>query len=120
MARSFTFPSLLGPCCSQEAQLVLKGRGFLGFFAGCTCRAAWMGLGGFIFLGSFELAKKNLQSVDPVPQVEVVAPDRSVDRQLGSEPPVLVSFSCGLRLGARVGAAGWLKQVEWPMSQSLM
>ena len=37
--------------------LVYSERGFRGFFAGCTCRAAWMGLGGFIFLGSFELAK---------------------------------------------------------------
>lgn len=26
--------------------MVYKGCGFLGFFAGCTCRAAWMGLGG--------------------------------------------------------------------------
>ena len=37
--------------------MVYSERGFRGFFAGCTCRAAWMGLGGFIFLGSFELAK---------------------------------------------------------------
>ena len=44
-------------CSLEEAMLVYSERGFRGFFAGCTCRAAWMGLGGFIFLGSFELAK---------------------------------------------------------------
>ena len=77
---------------------MLKGRGFLGFFAGCTCRAAWMGLGGFIFLGSFELAKKHLQAEDHVPKPPEVLPERSVVRLLGSEPPVLVSFSCGLWL----------------------
>ena len=45
----------------EEAMLVYSERGFRGFFAGCTCRAAWMGLGGFIFLGSFELAKTHGQ-----------------------------------------------------------
>eukprot|EP00913_Durusdinium_trenchii_P023728 g22286.t1 len=119
----------------EEALLVYRGpRGFLGFFAGCTCRAAWMGLGGFIFLGSFELAKmlKHLQSVDvgslqpelkqskvsppasPVlPKRDAVPPgprapspaSPSTDRQLGSEPPVLVSFSCGLSLCLN---GGWM------------
>lgn len=46
-----------GPWIFQEVVLVYRHRGLKGFFAGCTCRAAWMGLGGFIFLGSFELAK---------------------------------------------------------------
>lgn len=44
----------------QEFLDVYRTRGIPGFFAGGTCRAAWMGLGGFIFLGSFELAKKHL------------------------------------------------------------
>ncbi|CAJ1367255.1 unnamed protein product [Effrenium voratum] len=114
----------------EEVVLVYRHRGLKGFFAGCTCRAAWMGLGGFIFLGSFELAKKHLQTTeDPVPlpvkkRPEVAAkpaepierelahdpvaptalpvhePERN--RQLGLEPPVLVSFSSGLLAGVAV------------------
>eukprot|EP00928_Gymnodinium_smaydae_P005329 TRINITY_DN11819_c0_g1_i2.p1 TRINITY_DN11819_c0_g1~~TRINITY_DN11819_c0_g1_i2.p1 ORF type:complete len:648 (+),score=126.97 TRINITY_DN11819_c0_g1_i2:167-2110(+) len=44
----------------EEIARVYSQQGVLGFFAGGACRAAWMGLGGFIFLGSFELAKKNI------------------------------------------------------------
>mmetsp|Transcript_91248 Transcript_91248/g.295006 ORF Transcript_91248/g.295006 Transcript_91248/m.295006 type:complete len:548 (+) Transcript_91248:482-2125(+) len=44
----------------EEVLDVYRSRGVRGFFAGGLCRAAWMGLGGFIFLGSFELAKKHL------------------------------------------------------------
>lgn len=125
-------PKKASQLLKEEALLVYKGRGLMGFFAGCTCRAAWMGLGGFIFLGSFELAKKHLQVVDsqqeqikpkamPVPAmpepcpatlIPAVAPATAPavppkswsqnDRQLGSEPPVLVSFSAGLLAGIAV------------------
>lgn len=44
----------------REVIAIHSAAGVRGFFAGVTCRAAWMGLGGFIFLGSFEVAKKNL------------------------------------------------------------
>ncbi|CAK9021045.1 Putative mitochondrial carrier protein PET8 [Durusdinium trenchii] len=94
----------------EEALLVYRGpRGFLGFFAGCTCRAAWMGLGGFIFLGSFELAKMLRDAVPPGPRAPSPA-SPSTDRQLGSEPPVLVSFSCGLSLCLN-GGWMWLSAV---------
>eukprot|EP00434_Breviolum_minutum_P036133 symbB.v1.2.032005.t1/scaffold3782.1/size50425/2 len=127
-------PKKASQLLKEEALLVYKGRGFLGFFAGCTCRAAWMGLGGFIFLGSFELAKKHLQvpvkempnrkealpvtpqpaalaaSPAPVRKHEPAVPEKPAaagttsgsHRQLGSEPPVLVSFSAGLLAGIAV------------------
>lgn len=44
----------------EEVAAVYQSRGMRGFFAGGLCRSAWMSLGGFIFLGSFELAKANL------------------------------------------------------------
>ncbi|CAE8591607.1 unnamed protein product [Polarella glacialis] len=44
----------------EEFWAIYRSKGARGFFAGGACRAAWMGLGGFIFLGSFELAKKHL------------------------------------------------------------
>ncbi|CAK9009339.1 unnamed protein product [Durusdinium trenchii] len=96
----------------EEALLVYRGpRGFLGFFAGCTCRAAWMGLGGFIFLGQSASIPSAAQvpwasaerrdAVPPGPRAPSPA-SPSTDRQLGSEPPVLVSFSCGLLAGVAV------------------
>ncbi|CAE7217550.1 slc25a26, partial [Symbiodinium microadriaticum] len=105
----------------EEAMLVYSERGFRGFFAGCTCRAAWMGLGGFIFLGSFELAKKSLVSteedgsrkqpqVSPTqapgmlqpPTAEAEPVSAPGHRQLGLEPPAMVSFSSGLLAGVAV------------------
>lgn len=56
-----------GPCrpsaaaAVDEMRLVWRCSGARGFFAGASCRAAWMGLGGFVFLGSFELVRKRLQ-----------------------------------------------------------
>lgn len=50
----------------EEASEIYRSRGVRGFFAGGACRSAWMGLGGFVFLGSFEVAKKTLmRSVPP-------------------------------------------------------
>lgn len=43
-----------------EASRIYHSRGMRGFFAGGLLRASWMGIGGFIFLGSFEFARKKL------------------------------------------------------------
>mmetsp|Transcript_66643 Transcript_66643/g.171547 ORF Transcript_66643/g.171547 Transcript_66643/m.171547 type:complete len:297 (+) Transcript_66643:106-996(+) len=43
-----------------EARRLCTTHGIGALFAGASCRAAWMGLGGFVFLGSFELAKCGL------------------------------------------------------------
>mmetsp|Transcript_22109 Transcript_22109/g.68853 ORF Transcript_22109/g.68853 Transcript_22109/m.68853 type:complete len:352 (+) Transcript_22109:378-1433(+) len=45
---------------AEEARHVFKSSGLRGFFAGAACRASWMALGGFVFLGSFELVRKHL------------------------------------------------------------
>lgn len=47
----------------EEAQKIFQKRGLRGFFAGAVFRAAWMGLGGFVFLGSFEMAKTRILTV---------------------------------------------------------
>mmetsp|Transcript_52087 Transcript_52087/g.161631 ORF Transcript_52087/g.161631 Transcript_52087/m.161631 type:complete len:632 (+) Transcript_52087:127-2022(+) len=44
----------------EEIRQIYSSRGVAGFFAGAGLRALWMGLGGFVFLGSFELAKDRL------------------------------------------------------------
>jgi len=49
---------------SEEVRHIYSTDGLKGFFRGGACRATWMGLGGFIFLGSFELAKNNLRDGD--------------------------------------------------------
>jgi len=62
----------------EEAMNLLRSsrqRGIGVLFAGAACRATWMGLGGFVFLGSFELAKRQLQAFPaeapaPKPQLE--------------------------------------------------
>lgn len=117
-------PSTKGPnaLLKEEIESVYRTQGVVGFFAGGACRAAWMGLGGFIFLGSFELAKKHLFSPLPelgYPTTEFAssalrakdeARERAVEhphketvsRQLGSEPPAAVSFSAGLLAGIAV------------------
>lgn len=43
-----------------EVSRIYLARGMKGFFAGVTLRASWMGLGGFVFLGSFEFARETL------------------------------------------------------------
>jgi len=45
---------------AKELHSILQTQGVKGLFAGAIYRASWMGLGGFIFLGAFELAKANL------------------------------------------------------------
>mmetsp|Transcript_146385 Transcript_146385/g.469664 ORF Transcript_146385/g.469664 Transcript_146385/m.469664 type:complete len:361 (+) Transcript_146385:52-1134(+) len=50
----------------QEVRELSRSEGGLpgklrSLFAGAGCRCAWMGLGGFIFLGSFELVRKQLR-----------------------------------------------------------
>jgi len=52
------------PCCRtvavQEARETLQLHGYRGLFAGAGYRASSMGLGGFIFFGAFEMAKRSL------------------------------------------------------------
>lgn len=45
---------------TMEARRLCASHGVGALFKGASCRAAWMGLGGFVFLGSFELAKSGL------------------------------------------------------------
>lgn len=47
----------------DEVARVYRCNGWRGFFVGAGFRAAWMSLGGFVFLGSFELAKSSLDSM---------------------------------------------------------
>lgn len=49
-----------GALILEEVVQIYRHRGAVGFFAGAGYRAAWMSLGGFVFLGSFELAKSRL------------------------------------------------------------
>eukprot|EP00419_Tripos_fusus_P054243 CAMPEP_0172800588 /NCGR_PEP_ID=MMETSP1075-20121228/2683_1 /TAXON_ID=2916 /ORGANISM="Ceratium fusus, Strain PA161109" /LENGTH=292 /DNA_ID=CAMNT_0013638523 /DNA_START=14 /DNA_END=892 /DNA_ORIENTATION=- len=54
-----------GRCASwalmaSEAREIYSTQGACGFFRGAGLRGMWMGLGGFIFLGSFETAKNQL------------------------------------------------------------
>jgi len=45
---------------ASEAREIYSTQGARGFFKGAGLRGAWMGLGGFIFLGSFEFAKNEI------------------------------------------------------------
>lgn len=47
----------------EEVARVYRADGLRGFFVGAGFRAAWMSLGGFVFLGSFELTKSRLDSL---------------------------------------------------------
>lgn len=58
----------------EEVADIYRSRGPSGFFAGGTCRAAWLGLGGFIFLGSFEWAKSNLMAGPDASPPRVLTP----------------------------------------------
>jgi len=54
-------PAAAAAC--DELRLVLRSSGLRGLFAGAACRASWMGMGGFVFLGSFELVRKRLHAL---------------------------------------------------------
>lgn len=55
-------PGAAAASVSAEVAEIYRTRGASGFFAGTLCRATWMALGGFVFLGSFELAKGHLST----------------------------------------------------------
>eukprot|EP00929_Paragymnodinium_shiwhaense_P094322 TRINITY_DN54834_c0_g1_i2.p1 TRINITY_DN54834_c0_g1~~TRINITY_DN54834_c0_g1_i2.p1 ORF type:complete len:606 (+),score=54.90 TRINITY_DN54834_c0_g1_i2:74-1819(+) len=107
----------------EEITELYAARGLLGFYTGASLRALWMGLGGFFFLGSFELAKKSLsppkqaaQPQEEVPLFRQVQPEKmrslsststgsvAVDDewQLGQEPPAWVFCVSGLIAGLAV------------------
>jgi len=71
-------PSLLA---REVRDLVQGSGGYMGMlrtlFAGAGCRAAWMGLGGFIFLGSFEFARKNLRQAAGISESALPAQETS-------------------------------------------
>lgn len=81
---------------AEEVREIYKSRGVTGFFSGAMYRASWMGLGGFVFLGSFEFAKDNLrmltqkQKSEPLPRTNEIVPSPSV------------SFAAGLVAGVSV------------------
>mmetsp|Transcript_111614 Transcript_111614/g.221879 ORF Transcript_111614/g.221879 Transcript_111614/m.221879 type:complete len:167 (-) Transcript_111614:129-629(-) len=63
-----------GRCASwalmaSEAREIYSTQGACGFFRGAGLRGMWMGLGGFIFLGSFEFAKDQLKDRPTVQDV---------------------------------------------------
>lgn len=51
-----------------EMAHIYATKGIAGFWAGGGLRAAWMGFGGFIFLGSFEVAREELTAQQRVLQ----------------------------------------------------
>jgi len=53
----------------SEAREIYGTHGARGFFKGAGLRGMWMGLGGFIFLGSFEFAKDQLKDRPTVQDV---------------------------------------------------
>eukprot|EP00929_Paragymnodinium_shiwhaense_P114136 TRINITY_DN82457_c0_g1_i1.p1 TRINITY_DN82457_c0_g1~~TRINITY_DN82457_c0_g1_i1.p1 ORF type:complete len:747 (-),score=123.41 TRINITY_DN82457_c0_g1_i1:186-2330(-) len=48
-----------------QIALLYQEEGLPGFFRGATCRGLWMGLGGMLFLGSYEKAKTFLHGDGP-------------------------------------------------------
>lgn len=79
-----------GPTISVSASFIAdelgqihRTKGVQGLFAGAGLRAAWMGLGGFVFLGSFELAKGYLTGVALTPH----APARQQQHAQPACPP---------------------------------
>jgi len=47
----------------DEVARIYRSDGVRGFFVGAGFRAAWMSIGGFVFLGSFELTKSRLDAL---------------------------------------------------------
>eukprot|EP00419_Tripos_fusus_P065581 CAMPEP_0172930860 /NCGR_PEP_ID=MMETSP1075-20121228/219203_1 /TAXON_ID=2916 /ORGANISM="Ceratium fusus, Strain PA161109" /LENGTH=379 /DNA_ID=CAMNT_0013792173 /DNA_START=109 /DNA_END=1250 /DNA_ORIENTATION=+ len=56
---------------ANEAREIYGAQGVRGFFKGAGLRGMWMGLGGFIFLGSFEFAKNKLIDRPTVQDVQM-------------------------------------------------
>lgn len=97
----------------EEIRQIYKSGGVTGFFAGAGIRALWMGLGGFVFLGSFELAKDRLsraaearrlaeERAAAAPAPARPPPPPLPAPQLSSEPSASVSFVAGLVAGVAV------------------
>jgi len=63
---------LEGPHCAlgsgilRRLHQIYRSEGLEGLFRGAICRGLWMGLGGLVFLGSYEKAKAVLQDEQPV------------------------------------------------------
>jgi len=82
----------------NEIRHIYTSKGIRGFFAGAYLRAAWMGLGGFVFLGSFELCKNYLNNLND--------PNRQQQHTLVKLPTIenqhQLSFTAGLFAGMSV------------------
>jgi hypothetical protein len=89
-----------GVLVMDEVRHIYAESGWRGFFCGALIRAAWMGLGGFIFLGSFELAKDCL-TLPPCKKRETTlqTPHVVTREYLGEQPPAHISFLAGLFAG---------------------
>jgi len=95
----------------DEVREIYLSDGVGGFFAGAGLRAAWMGFGGFVFLGSFEWARGELSKrfgiakLDPDDDELQNTRNQSEGieaRRLDHEPPPSVSFVAGLVAGIAV------------------
>mmetsp|Transcript_1920 Transcript_1920/g.3637 ORF Transcript_1920/g.3637 Transcript_1920/m.3637 type:complete len:597 (-) Transcript_1920:34-1824(-) len=80
---------------SNEIRDIHTSRGLRGFFAGAHLRAAWMGLGGFVFLGSFELGKNYFA---PKHQQQ----EKLVKLKISIENEDQLSFAAGVLAGMAV------------------
>jgi len=91
---------------SEEIRQIYASEGIAGFFAGAGIRALWMGLGGFVFLGSFELAKDRLSQASKARRLahERASAERArvLPQPQPLEPSASVSFVAGLVAGVAV------------------
>lgn len=71
----------------EEIRQIYSSGGIPGFFAGAGIRALWMGLGGFVFLGSFELAKDRLSHAAGTRQSEACSQVDKSDVEPLQAPP---------------------------------
>lgn len=102
-----------------EAQALLadcrRSRSFGSLFAGAGCRASWMGMGGFIFLGSFEFVRRQLKGFadSAGPSACPPGPPQAQAVRAPRQPSPLRAHG---RAPARAAAAGSPKRSSGPLT----